>query len=312
MSEGSEHKAPRVPVILDTDIGVDVDDFWALAFMLRCPEIDVRLIVSENGDTEHGAALIAKLLEVAGRTDIPVGVGIPLGTTPRPHADWLGDYNIDDYPGTVRSDGVGAMIDVIDESDERVDVIAIGPVVNLASALARAPHITESSRFVGMHGSIYKGYLGADKAHPEYNVACHPKAAQAVFGTPWTHTITPLDTCGVVALDGERFARIRACRDPLIEAVVANHDLWCQNSELTSHLEIDPATQTSTLYDTVAIYLAFAEELVSIETLPVVVDDKGYTKIDPAGVEVRCATNWHDLDAFNDLLTDRLCGDNPT
>ena len=307
MATTFEQSGNRVPVILDTDIGVDVDDFWALAFMLRCPEIDVRMIVSENGDTEHGAALIARLLDIAGRTDIPVGVGIPLGTTPRPHAEWLGDYRIEDYPGTVHRDGVGALIDVIDEADDRVDVIAIGPLVNLAATLARAPRITEASRFIGMHGSIYKGYLGADEPHAEYNVKCHPKAAQAVFGTDWSHTITPLDTCGLVALDGERFARVRACRDPLVEAVVTNHDLWCNNSELASHLKLDPAAQSTTLYDTVAIYLAFSEQLVSMETLPIIVDDKGSTNIDSDGVEIRCATQWRDLDAFSDLLTERLC-----
>jgi inosine-uridine nucleoside N-ribohydrolase len=287
---------------------VDVDDFWALAFMLRCPELDVRLIISENGDTEHGAALIARLLEIADRTDIPIGIGIPLGATPHPHADWLGDYRIDDYPGTVLTDGVGALIDTIDDADERVDVVAIGPLVNLAAALARAPHITESSRFVGMHGSVYKGYLDSDEPDPEYNVACHPKAAQAVFRADWSHTITPLDTCGTVALNADRFRQIRASTDPLIEAVVANHDLWCSNSELASHLELDPATETSTLYDTVAIYLAFAEDLLAMETLPLVVDDKGRTNIDPDGSNIRCATAWSDLDGFYDLLTERLCG----
>ncbi len=47
-----------VPVILDTDIGLDVDDVWALAFMLKCPEIDVKLITTNTGDTTYPIARI--------------------------------------------------------------------------------------------------------------------------------------------------------------------------------------------------------------------------------------------------------------
>lgn len=64
-----------IPIVLDTDIGFDVDDVWALAFLLRCPEFDVKLITTCTGDTRYRAALVAKLLQIAGRTDIPIGIG---------------------------------------------------------------------------------------------------------------------------------------------------------------------------------------------------------------------------------------------
>ena len=57
-----------IPVILDTDIGLDVDDIWALAHLLNCPELDVKLITTCTGDTAYRAALVAKMLELAGRT----------------------------------------------------------------------------------------------------------------------------------------------------------------------------------------------------------------------------------------------------
>ena len=87
-----------VPVILDTDIGFDVDDVWALAFMLRCPELDVKLVTTNTGDTEYSAALACKLLQVAERADIPVGIGMPLDAIERTHGSWLGDYSVDEYP----------------------------------------------------------------------------------------------------------------------------------------------------------------------------------------------------------------------
>ncbi|MBC8270504.1 MAG: nucleoside hydrolase, partial [Gammaproteobacteria bacterium] len=51
------------PVILDTDIGFDVDDVWALAFLLRCPELDIKLITTDTGDTHYSAKIVAKLLQ---------------------------------------------------------------------------------------------------------------------------------------------------------------------------------------------------------------------------------------------------------
>ena len=72
----------KIPVILDTDIGTDIDDTWALAFLLKCPELDVKLITTASGDTFERAKIVAKILEIAGRTDIPIGLGLPLENTP--------------------------------------------------------------------------------------------------------------------------------------------------------------------------------------------------------------------------------------
>ena len=92
----------RIPVILDTDIGSDIDDTWALAMLLKSPELDVKLVVSDTGDTTYRSRVIAKLLEVAGRTDVPVGVGSRFDS-PRayPQESWVKDYDLGDYPGPV-------------------------------------------------------------------------------------------------------------------------------------------------------------------------------------------------------------------
>ena len=316
-----------IPVILDTDIGFDVDDVWALAFMLGCPELDVKLIVSDTGDTEYGARLIARLLDVAGRSDIPVGVGIPLDDNGRTHSAWLGEYQLDDYAGAVHTDGVGAMCTAIVDSPEPVTLISIGPVPNIAAALAREPAIADNARFVGMHGSLRRGYLGAPKPMREYNVKKFPVACQQVFTAPWERTITPLDTCGTVVLDGEHFTRVRTSNAgafggaaehhaftrvrtsnaPLAKAVMDNHFGWFQAvADWPVISDMDPSTQSSLLYDTVAVYLAFAEDLLEMETLPVLVTDDGKTLIDDRGAPTRCATGWRDYPAFQHLVAERL------
>lgn len=296
-----------IPVILDTDIGFDVDDVWALAFLLRCPEVDVKLIVTDTGDTHYSASLVAKLLEVAGRTDIPVGVGIPLDASARTHSEWLGDYQLKDYPGTVLLDGVGAICHTVMSSPATVSIISIGPVPNIAAALAREPRMVTNSKFVGMHGSIRRGYLGADKPMREYNVKKHSMACKKVFATPWDLTITPLDTCGNVFLQGDNFERLKESSDPLAQAVMQNHFAWCEKVKdwpILSHM--DPQVQSSLLYDTVAVYLAFSQSLLEMEQLPIVITDDGKTMIDERGQLVNCAMQWKDQAAFETLLTKRL------
>ena len=63
-----------IPVIYDSDIGDDIDDTWALGFLLQSPELDVKLVVGDNGKPIYRAKLFAKFLEVTGNAHIPVGM----------------------------------------------------------------------------------------------------------------------------------------------------------------------------------------------------------------------------------------------
>jgi inosine-uridine nucleoside N-ribohydrolase len=301
----AQEKPHKIPVILDTDIGADIDDTWALALLLGCPEFDIKLIVSDKGDTTYRAKLIAKMLEVAKRTDIPVGVGIPLkALTPPRQEEWLGDYRLDDYPGAVHKDGVGAIIDTIMKSPEPITLICIGPVPNIAEALKREPRIAENARFVGMHGSIYKGYNDSlEKVGFEYNVTAHPKACQKAFTAPWDITITPLDTCGCIVLKGEGYKKVRDCQRPLIKALVENYRIWFRHMKWEGNA---PETKSSVLFDLVAIYLAISEDYLVMKDLGVRVTDKGKTVVDDSAKHMNVAVEWKDKDAFYAWLVERL------
>ena len=145
-----------IPVILDTDIGGDIDDTWALAMLLKSPELDVKLVVSDTCDTVYRSRLIARLHEVAGRPDIPVGVGMRFASDgPRERqAAWVTDYDLADYPGPVHEDGVLAIIDTVMNSPEPVTIICIGPMPNLLEALKREPRIAPKAHFVGDIGDV--------------------------------------------------------------------------------------------------------------------------------------------------------------
>lgn len=299
-------RSGRIPVILDTDIGTDIDDTWALAMVLKSPELDVKLVVTDTGDTAYRAKIVGRMLEIADRTDVPIGVGIPLEGAPSNQVPWVEGYDLSSYPGTVHEDGVGAIVDTILNSPQPVTLVCIGPVPNIAAALARVPEIARRARFVGMHGSIRRGYGGSEAVSAEYNVRAYPQACQKVFAAPWDLTITPLDTCGLVRLEGARYRAVRDCEDPLVRAVVENYRIWARSCDWATGLDVD--TQSSVLFDTVAIYLAFSEELLAMEKLGIRVTDDGYTVVDGGAKTVNCAMDWRDLLAFEDLVVRRLVG----
>jgi inosine-uridine nucleoside N-ribohydrolase len=308
VSPGPASNPPRpVPVILDTDIGDDIDDTWALALLLRSPDLDLRLVTTDYGNTVYRAKIVARLLEIAGRTDVPIGIGLRQNDREGGQAEWVREYDLARYPGTVHEDGVQALIDTVMGSAEPMTLVAIGPPPSLAAALRREPRIAGRLRLAGMFGSLRRGYGGKPVPEPEWNVRADPAAARTVLAAPWREAIlTPLDTCGLVQLAGERYARLRDSKDPLLRAVIENYALWCPHQEWCAK---DPAyvkAKSSTLFDPVAVYLAGAHDLVKTESLPVRVTDEGMTRAGGDGPKRLWATEWRSLDEFEDLLVDRL------
>jgi len=301
-------------VIVDTDIGTDIDDTWALAMLLGSPELDLKLITCVSGDVRYRASLCARLLTIADRRDVPIGLGIggalklPTVLSGAPQSGFVGKDDLDVYPN-VRADGVDAMIQTIMGSDNPVTVIAIGPLTNVAEALRRCPQIVARASFIGMHGSVRVGYRGSATPAAEYNVFADIAAAQTVLSADWEMTITPLDSCGSVVLGGDDYRRFYdfAVAHPgsMADAVLANYRLWLDAVGAPADRQ---AQRSTTLYDTVAVYLALEDGALQMETLPIVVGDDGFTRIDPNGVLMRVATGWRDASAFEALLVERVCG----
>ena len=202
----------KIPIILDTDIGDDIDDTWALAFLLRSPELDLRLVTTTCGKAEYRAKIIARLSTIAGRSDVPIGLGEGGRKGSGGQQKWVEKYSLSSYSGKIHEDGAGAIIDLIERSKEQVTVIAIGPLHTLAAALDRRPSIAGKAALAGMHGSVRRGY-GGGAPSAEYNVSANVPAAKKVLSAAWRSiSITPLDTCGRVDLSGKRFEAMKAAK----------------------------------------------------------------------------------------------------
>jgi inosine-uridine nucleoside N-ribohydrolase len=303
------------PVVFDTDICDDIDDTWALAAMLQSPELDCKLITTAVGNTEAKAKVVAKFLEKAGRTNIPIGVGIKQGDGSHRQTSWAADYDLSSYPGKIHKDGVQALIDTIMSSPRRITLIATGPLPNIGEALKREPRIAQKADFIGMHGSIYVGY-GKNKPDAEYNVKADVEAAKTVFTAPWPMTITPLDTCGLVVLDGDKYQKVLKRNSVLTNTLLENYRVWFKNG-LRDRKDLDDASRnrltddklkssSTTLFDTVAIYLAVSRDLVQMERLPIRITDDGFTRVEEGAKPVDCAVKWKSLDGYESWLVERL------
>ncbi len=288
-----------IPVILDTDIGDDIDDTWALCMALGSPDIDLKLVNTAFGNTPLKARLVAKILDRAGRGDIPVGIGKKTKDAPINQEKWLDGYTLDQYKGTVHQDGVQALIDMIKAAKEPITLCAIGPLTNLGEALKRDPSIAAKARLVLMFGSVRIGYNGKATPDPEWNVVGDIPAAQAVFAAPWDITIAPLDTCGTLKLDGDDYTRVLKSETKRARIVVENYDNWVNRGQYAKD-------SSSILFDTEAMYLTRSSDFLTMETLKLSVTDKGMTGEDPNGRPVHCASGWKDQSGFKKALIEAL------
>ena len=311
----------KIPVVLNTDIGMDMDDSWALVQVLGCPELDLRLVLTESADTTYRARVAAGTLIAGGRDDVPIGIGLPddkPGSLPLRR--FAAEIELDRYRGGVHADGVAALIDCVMNSPEPVTVIGMGAARNIAAALAREPAIAKRARFVGMYGMVRRGTLGGPPG-PEFNVLFNVPACRSAFSAGWDVTIAPFDTAGWVFLEGSRYSTLRQSKSQLVKAVLRQYEEWSET--MIEHLKSSPLMtdalkplyvpgmidqRTTMLWETVAVYLAYDESLLKIEELPIRVEDDGRLTESPGAPVIRVATEWRDggVEAFKDHLVDRL------
>ncbi|MEM9161297.1 MAG: nucleoside hydrolase [Verrucomicrobiota bacterium] len=306
--------AKPAPTVLSTDIGSDVDDTWALAQLLRSPELDLKMVLTETGEARYRGAVTAKVLEIAERTDVGIALGSSswqMSEEKKFQGPWVEEgYDLDGYAGTVHEDGVQAFIDFVSASEETVTVIGIGPAPSLAKALMVAPEIAKKCKFYGMFGSFRIGYDGKAPISNETNVRVDVPAFRVLMKADWQHMkITPLDTCGILTLSGENYHRIwSATNDPLMRAVIENYCIWAPRVDWGDYSYF--ATRSSVLFDSVAVHMASSSDFLKFEDLRFDVTDDGFTKLNPKGeYKARVAMEWTDLEGFEAYLTRRLLGE---
>ena len=274
--------------------------------MLQSPELDLKLVVGDYGKTEYRARLLAKFLQQAGRSDVPVGLGLDIA--PRgegPQAGWITNFALSNYRGRCLP-GRGPSHDRHDSGHRRLPsrCLPSGPCRTWRPRFEPEPKIAQRTRFVGMDGSVRVGYGGSAKVDAEWNVKADVKAAQHVFSAQWEMVITPLDTCGLIDLSGDRYRRLRDSANPTAAAVIENYRVWStsQDPKKTRRRRAIPAPCSIPL----AVYLAIQHDLCHMEQLGLRVTDEGFTVIDDRAKRISVATSWKSLDGYRDWIVERL------
>ena len=125
-------------LVLDTDIGGDVDDALALAYALRHPDIELRAVTTVSGDTSVRAHIAARLLALAGRDDVVVAAGVG-GLMDRV---WFGHEGDGLEAGRETPIDPRHAVDILLEESHRDEppvVATVGQQSNLAACVARDP-----------------------------------------------------------------------------------------------------------------------------------------------------------------------------
>jgi purine nucleosidase len=260
----------RMKILLDTDIGSDIDDAWALGLLIAAPDVELVGVTITDGDTAARARLACKLLHVSGRNDVPVAVGRP--TPPPDQVDlqftWGEDFTA---KRPVSQSAADFVVDTLRARPGEVTLVAVGPLQNVADALRKEPKLGQlAKRVVLMSGSI-AGNAWSPTAVAEWNVKRSIADAQLVYGTGLPLTIVPLDSTTYVTLTTEERERLMKHPAALTRALESLYRLW-----------IESPAQRMTLHDQMAV----AETLRPgaffgrCESMPIRVDDRGYTLVD--------------------------------
>ena len=265
----------RQRVIVDTDIGDDIDDAFALALVLASPEFDVLGISTAWGDTALRVRLVQRLLAELGRDDIPVAQGLAtVSSTPFTQARWA-QRGPASAPRAVPA-SVDFLLDSIRRHPGEITLLALGPLTNLAAAIQRDPAtFRQLKRVVLMGGSVRRGYSKSAFHAPrppdkEYNIVSDIAAAHALFDSGVTIVMMPLDSTQIRFEEAARNA-LFARGTPLTDALALLYHQWLDAYQPWS-------SATPTLFDVVPVAYAIAASLCPTTPLRITVEADGATK----------------------------------
>ena len=258
-----------VPVIFDTDIGGDIDDAYALAQILRSPELKLLGVTTVSGDTVARARLAAKLLAVDGRADIPVYAGLSHAMQYLGHTVWAKDFAA---PALHPSGAVEFMRGQIDAHPGEITIIAIGELTNIAALLVSEPGIAGKIKAIAlMGGSVRRGYAPGSKPEPEWNIKSNAPAAQAVFSSGVPLLVAPLDSTADLKLAPEWKVRIFSRGTPLNDALASVDFIWRHTNTWNAEMP--------TLFDNLAVALVATPSVVPLTPLYISVENDGLTRV---------------------------------
>jgi inosine-uridine nucleoside N-ribohydrolase len=232
-------------IIIDTDPGVD--DAMAIFLALRSPELETIGLTTVFGNVHTTLATVnaLRLLEIAGRSEIPVAVGADAPLS-RPYGgpvafihgeDGQGNVNLPPASGrAIAQPAAEFMVEQILNAPDQITLVPIGPLTNLALALHLEPRIAGLVREVVLMGGNANTPGNATPA-AEANIHNDPEAAEIVFSTDWPVTMVGLDVTERTLMNGSHLAELGRSRGAMARHLSAITPFYQRFTEDSSGID---------------------------------------------------------------------------
>jgi purine nucleosidase len=287
-AQGAAHSPEKI--IIDTDIGDDVDDAFALALAVKSPELQVLGVTTTLGDTEARARIADRFLGEVGRGEIPVLAG-KATETKNPMSQRR--YGESHFVKASHGDAVEFLLEQTRKYPGEITLIAIGPLMNVGAAIDKdAATFRKLKRVVLMGGSMRRGYgdLGYTAPvppMPEWNILNDVGSAQKLFAAGVPLYVMPLDSTQL-KMDEVKRAFLFSQGTAVTDQLAVLYHLWGQ--------------ETPTLFDPMTLVFALRPELCPVTGMHIRVDEKGFTREEPGAANAQVCLDSNAEDFFKFYL----------
>ncbi len=268
-----EKAQEKIPVILDTDIGGDIDDALALVYAVKHPRLEV-LGVTTVMDGSYRTAMALKLLELLGRDDVPVFRGarnrLLKGSQVMPDAEKAPQMEalekmsaLEGLAPPRRAVAPEFAPDWIAQQvmarPGKITLVPYGPMTNIALALIREPRLKESVKEIVLMGGAL------NRARPEYNLMMDPEATRVVFDSGLPITMVGLDVTTRCRMKPEQVEALANAGTPVLKLLTGFLRAWQRNNP----------QQMPVLHDPLAVGVVADRSLVKLERMIIDVETRG-------------------------------------
>jgi inosine-uridine nucleoside N-ribohydrolase len=309
-------KNKKIPIIIDTDIGTDIDDTWAISYLLQISEIEIKLILTESHNTLARTKVLAKFLHLIGREDIAIGIGYQQDNLTGPEYgalySWANDFELSKYKGIIYKNGIEAFIETINNSSEEIIILVIAPCLNIQKALQLNASIVKKSRIIAMGGSICIGYNGKSPKVPEYNIVDNIIASQSMYDTKWNIISFPLDVTIFAQIEGKFFHDILNSKNKITQLLISNYKYWLDNCSWSNQSGLKPPNlfnRSSSLHDLVSasfipMHWNQSSSYWIFDNLSISINSTGFTNINKKnGKIIQESLSWKNIQHWFEFMT---------
>lgn len=282
----------RQKVILDTDIGDDIDDAMALALICASPELELVGVTTVFGNVAARArqarTVLCKCGEKFRSVPVAVGCGASMASRPKHNIDFYLRDELPNQDGTCMAESelppvvdehaVNFLIRTIMDGDGDIVPILIGAMTNLAAAMVMERRIVKKIPKLVVMAAEFRHHMA------EWNIACDPEAAHIIYSSGIPIDSTTWYIGDKVTFRDSDLAKLNAMKLPIAQNLSAAIKAW----QTSKHIATTPMPH---LYDPMAIATIMQPDLVTWKTGTVHVELSGATtygfttfKEDPAGI----------------------------